>query len=220
VAIPVITDHFQVQWAWIGPSLLPTDQFVTTWYFRNDFGGTPEAAGVRMVDKVRAWWMDTPTGQSGHVAEFLPSVITSAVAKVYDLGEPTPRYPVHTETPAGAAGGSTLAPLPREVALVNSYYGGPGPRARGRQYIGPLTIESMTTLTGGVPAPIGTLRERMVAASTDMATSGTGDTWVQCSTTYGTTLEVIGGWVDNAYDTQRRRGKAPSSRDTWGAPAT
>jgi hypothetical protein len=44
-------------------------------------------------------------------------------------------------------------------------------------------------------------------------------TWMQVSTTFGIANPVTGGFVDNSFDTQRRRGSAPTARDTWGAPA-
>jgi len=39
--------------------------------------------------------------------------------------------------------------------------------------------------------------------------------WVVYSPTNGNTVNVDNGWVDNAFDTQRRRGLAVTARTNW-----
>jgi hypothetical protein len=43
-------------------------------------------------------------------------------------------------------------------------------------------------------------------------------TWVTVSPTAGTSGVVTDGWVDNAWDTQRSRGAAPTMRIDWPRP--
>ena len=41
-------------------------------------------------------------------------------------------------------------------------------------------------------------------------------TWVLWSRANNAMFNVVGGWVDNAFDTIRKRGNAPTARTTWG----
>lgn len=218
MAIPVITDHFQLQWAWQAPSGLPEDQFITTWYFRND--GIVGNPGPTMATMVKAFWDSVPTGQGASIITRMPSSIVEAQIKVYDLGQPTPRYPIHEETFVPTSVGNAGTPLPREVAVVQSYYGGQGPRKRGRNYIGPLASAVIDEDLQNVPRVEQLFQDVVAAAALDLRNSTENATWVQVSTTYGVASPVQGGWVDDAFDTQRRRGAAPSARTTWGDPAS
>ena len=117
--------------------------------------------------------------------------------------------------------------LPSECAVVltfNSDFGtapefGPGhtrlrARHRGRIYIGPLTslaIESGTVSAPHVsPAMIDTLSAAGHALVNDAATL-----WAQWSRVDAVFRPIIGGSVDNATDTQRRRGQAATARTLW-----
>lgn len=86
-------------------------------------------------------------------------------------------------------------------------------RRRGRIYIGPLKT---TTSTNGRPnsTAITTLATASSALGIDLnAVADT--TWCVWSPTSGTAVPITDGWVDNAFDTQRRRGWDPTSRTTY-----
>lgn len=111
---------------------------------------------------------------------------------------------------------SGTSEAPPEVALCTSYAsqvpaGVNAQRRKGRIYVGPFTA----TQSGRVPgAPlIDTLSKATKDLVTDLADNGTPlCVWSRADKAL---YPVVRGWVDNAWDTQRRRGIQPSSRATW-----
>ena len=148
--------------------------------------------------------------------------------KYYDLSDPEPRAVINTNETTGltfTAGDG----LPTECAVCISMGGAPGsglnPRRRnGRLYIGPLSNGVTSTITGSVivsSAAVATLAD---AATELIAGGGVTAAWsVFSPTTAGTppwdetTLEaattwVTRGFINNSFDTQRRRGTVETSR--------
>ena len=138
--------------------------------------------------------------------------------KIYNLEDPEPRSPIRetfgTWTPSGGAG------LPAEVALVSSFQAAPESgenqaRRRGRVYV-PWIIaganEGGRPSTDLVNSVAGAFEEFWNAAEASVNVE-----WVVWSPTSNDAYAVAQGWVDNAWDTQRRRGVAPSARTTWPA---
>jgi hypothetical protein len=119
--------------------------------------------------------------------------------------------------------------LPTEVAGVLSFHadltgiaeeaGATRPRARrrGRVYIGPLIAGAVDNVTPPYflkeSTFLATLRQAAVALET--ASGAAGLPWSVWSRSDATLRPVVGGWTDNAPDTQRRRGAAASTRVTW-----
>jgi hypothetical protein len=212
------TDHYFAQLAFQGPSGLPEDQFITTYMFRND--NVFDRNG--MLDAVEAALVlfftnefDT-TGTT--ILNFIPGAIDPPVLKIFDMGEAPPRFPEERVVTALNPTNS-VAQLPYEVAACVSYHnGGPGPRNRGRIYIGPLVTTAITSGgNNGAPMMATEVLNIFSAAAEALATDpGLECTWVHWSRANAELYPVVGGWVDNAPDTQRRRGIAPSTRTTWG----
>ena len=143
------------------------------------------------------------------------------MVKWYAVDQPAPNYPYlettwNIQQPLGSSG------LPSEVALVTSFEairqnGSPQASRRGRIYIGPL---STTANTAGRPSPafvtaLAKATQLLVLDSADSTGPMAATRLVVYSTKYGNSAEVFDGWVDNAFDTQRRRGVDPSSRLSW-----
>lgn len=112
--------------------------------------------------------------------------------------------------------------LPLEVALCLSYgtntpFDTPVQRRRGRIYIGPLNGNQIS-VEDDLPAPTSGLGLRMrkgaVMLKETLPPVGLG--WSIWSRTDGELYPIEGGWVDNEFDTQRRRGVEATSRDLWG----
>jgi hypothetical protein len=121
----------------------------------------------------------------------------------------------------------TAAGLPSEVAMCLSFHaalagapvesGATRPRSRrqGRVFLGPLSTAVMNEEAGmGETRPRAVIRQEFADAAAAM-TVATGNDWSVWSRADGTVREVVGGWIDNAFDTQRRRGLAPTSRITF-----
>lgn len=142
--------------------------------------------------------------------------------KCYDLADPEPRTPVRDElmTPMNTPSGS--APIPEEVCLCLSFRavpvsGHPPARRRGRVYIGGLGEQVLDTATNSGRPSSATLTQFANAGAGLLADSqaATDWSWVVYSPTAGTTFAVDNGWVDDAWDIQRRRGLAPTVRTTF-----
>jgi hypothetical protein len=152
------------------------------------------------------------------------SLAGTAEVRFYNRADSPPRTPYHTDTTSVAFTPPDETPLPREVALCLSMHadlssGVERARRRGRIYIGPCNINilpaSHTDFHVSATA-VNTLAQAAAALTTELDGHGIAlEVW---SETDGVGRAVQGGWVDNAYDIQRRRGNGPSARTLWSAP--
>ena len=112
--------------------------------------------------------------------------------------------------------------LPLEVALctsVSTSAAGGDQSTKGRWYLGPFNTTALDDgFTRGLPA---TELVNQLAFSTFLlaqALDAAGHRLQVWSRKNGTALDVVRGWVDNEFDTQRRREINASSRTSWTAP--
>lgn len=164
------------------------------------------------------------------VDQYMPgnNLVTTRTAKFYDLGQPAPRAPLATKTSVHTY--SAQPALPEEVAIVLSFQGDPlsganQKRRRGRVYLGPFSQTVCTTLLGRTRVDTAVRTALIAAAQTLHNTSLAATGWKWCvysrtSANEGGSSEswavpVAQGWIDDAFDTQRRRGPAPSTRSTF-----
>lgn len=152
---------------------------------------------------------------------YLPSLVAQNghMIKYTALPGTPPNYPFEEDTFNLASAPST-DPLPSEVSLVMSFQGSrqagfPQSRRRGRIYFGP--IRAVGSAGGRPTAPLiaalalaGTTFKSNVAA----ITGGTHN-WTVWSHADQLGVVITNGWVDNAFDTQRRRGVGVTSRTTF-----
>lgn len=201
-----------------GASLLPEDQYVNSFHFDH-----VEPVVITDYDNVRDMLRDfyavSPVGGTGSISSFMSSRIqTVATVRAYDLGDPIPRAPRYESTFNMAARASG-DPLPEEVALVLSFErprisGTPQSRRRNRIYLGPFAESA----NGTDARPSAALRTNIARAARDMLDASNASvrwTWEVNSPTYNEHGPVVGGWIDDAWDTQRRRGQASSTRLLW-----
>lgn len=116
-------------------------------------GETREAAAInlcgRITNFINSITPQTMDGSLGWASYMRPN---QAYTNVYDLVEPKPRVPFHTQTTASAVAPATTAwDLPPEVALCVSYQstrisGKPQNRRRGRLFVGPLQVYQVAAL--------------------------------------------------------------------------
>ena len=189
---------------------IPENYVTNSWAFTgSDVPGviTGITAALKgFYDYITSTILTSLTAQNGHSVKY------------YNLPGVKPNYPFSEAVwNLGSAPSST--PLPAEVALCMSFQGQraagfPQARRRGRIYIGPCnqannssgrpsagTISTLTTAGANFKAAISAL---------------TGDTvWSVWSDRDQTGVEVTDGWVDNSWDTQRRRGYDSTSRTTF-----
>jgi hypothetical protein len=203
-----------------GTSGLPKDRFVTTWHFHAP-GGFTEANRASVSSRLISFFNDDPPGgNSGNVALWIGQHVNRAASEIrmYDLGQaPGDREPAVVEWTLGGISGSPGLALPAEVALCASFYSDRNvKRKRGRVYIGPFHTGALQT-EGGDGRPTNALRLNLVEAIAWLALSSTDTPLMVLSRVDGVARQVSGGWVDNAFDTQRRRGIKASMRETFGS---
>lgn len=221
MAYPILTDIFRAQVVFQGGSGLGEDVFVNNFYFRNDTLGpfTPgddysTIAGV--IGDALDDFYTAQTDSDQAVDQFLHGSITGVKYKVYDLGYDVPRYPVVTPEVRAWQPSTLTNAIPGEVALCLSFKSGPGPRQRGRIYLGPMNDAAL--LGGAWPVrPTIAVQTALGNAAVRMMNDPVGCTWVQVSPTGATSGVINEAWVDNALDTQRSRGVAPTGRLRWDA---
>jgi hypothetical protein len=188
---------------------VPENYVSNSWCFRLD--STAGAGGLLtpilkdFYDDITSWLSPVLSGLSNEIKYSL-------------LPGTKPNYPFEEDVfsispvPTGSA-------LPDELAVCMSFQGDrqagfPQSRRRGRLYIGPLdsTAASANRPNPTILAGLGT-----AAATLKLAVDAIGGTaaWCVWSTVDQASVPVADGWIDNAFDVQRRRGVLPTSRTTF-----
>lgn len=216
---------YRVQIVAPGRTGIPEDQFVNTIYCSMVGGGDKQEVANRMAASLQAAYSDVAAGQTLALAAFMSGFIDkdNCQVRVYDMDEPKPRAPV--TLPFAMIGGSGgHKDLPEEVALCLTIHGGNPvtPRRRGRLYIGPLNTMGLGGDTAG-PLPSRPTTELVqVVRSFGESLSDSMDSFdlgwaIKSEVPALNYVQVVGGWVDDAWDTQRRRGVDPTVRWSWPA---
>lgn len=207
---------------------LPEDEVVQTFYFRAP-DGTGHEAAYDAVETVLTSFYGVVDGM------FPANVDSPATVKMYDMNDAEPRAAHRVQTIGLTPSAGT--PLPSEIALVLSYQGfiGSGDiaaRLRGRLYMGPLKND-LADFTGGESRPSAAALDQLAAGGEALlagtAVGGGMLKWQQYSPTTaaepgGTQdlamADVTQGYVDDAWDVQRRRGISPTRREPWDSGTT
>lgn len=215
MADPVIPDIFKAQVVFKGASNLPEDVFVNNFYFRNSDNLNPFSTLPDAIQAVLSSFYTGTTPAAGTVASYLsPKIQRLAEIRIYDLGQAPPREPTLRNFTLPAQTGDVL---PAEVACVLTFHGPRNlPRQRGRVFIGPLRTAVLdqtppTDVRLSMTALPAALRDRAAM----MASTTQNVDWVVVSQVGAVATVVERGWVDNAFDTQRRRGQKPNVRALW-----
>lgn len=189
-------------------NFLPQDDAINTFWFDS----SSNTDGDNIKDMIKDFYDDLGTILS-------EDTFTGGLrVQITDIGDPIPRVPWYDEftnfiTTTGAA-------LPREVALAMSYTaapvsGVPPARRRGRIFLGGLSIATHDPNAGrptdAARTTIGAAASQLRAASVASLTH----TWGIYSRVDLAIRPIVGGAVDNAWDTQRRRGLAPTDKFVW-----
>lgn len=140
--------------------------------------------------------------------------------KVYDMADPEPRPLIAEQSFTLVENGSDDS-LPLEVSICTSFRGlGPSaPRERGRVYLGPLSTRALSSSQTADPntAVIDAASWLAEWFYNEITETPESMIWVVRSS-FGTETPVKQGWVDNEFDTQRRRQVEATTRKTWVAP--
>ena len=203
---------------------LPADVAVNTFNFTAVAPPSEDLTG-ELVDFYNLDTDGTNTAIADFIGDIVDRTANACRIEYYEVnlatgfvGTPLAVIPFTLAAPPGGAQN-----LPQEVAVCTSFSAGGSPgvspgRRRGRVYIGPLSSNavdqgdaiSLITVSELFAEVLVTATKRMVdnviAAGAPLAV------WSRVDEA---AYPVVRGWVDNAFDTQRRRGVDATSRLTW-----
>jgi len=179
---------------------------------------------VTLADSVAAALQNFYTQPAAglNLAKYMaPWVSRNVEIRTYDPTTAKPRVPtIYGFTMVASAASGAASTIPMDVALCLSYHAAPPVtrHRRGRVYIGGCTTDWMVTGTVSAPpvfniaatSPADVVKNSAVA----LIASATG--WSIYSRAANTFSSIIGGYIDNEPDTQRRRGSTTSSRLAFG----
>jgi hypothetical protein len=142
--------------------------------------------------------------------------------KGYDLADAKPRAPKYSALLASLnANRATGSANPPEAAICLSFQGSQvsgtsQARRRGRIFIPAISFFDAGTTTSFPNVGAATRTDIAGAASTlKTSVAGHGFIWSVYSRVDADAVVVTNGWIDNAQDTQRRRGNKATARTTW-----
>jgi len=204
----------------LNPAAEGRQQVMNTWHFATIDATTPVSAATSATA-----WLDTFYGAvEGYLTAELNGV--KPHYRWYNLIEPKDRVPfLEFDYPTTLATSSQYAI--RQTSCVVSYraeyVSGVSPRRRrGRIYLGPMALNALTTSTGMFSTAAVTAISNAADALVTSSDASSTVNWVVYSPTTDTAgtgetgmYEVIGGWVDERPDIQRRRAAAPGSRNPF-----
>lgn len=213
----------------------PEDEVMNTWTFRvNGSAGASDDSNVIANDLTTFYNTTAPLGGHAVTQYFKDSIIRAANACFFDFyditgkldgqahGSPFVIRPFTCGQPNPGATG-----LPAELAICLSFYGDltglaeeigdvrPRARRRGRVYLGPLNniVREDDPATGRTRVTQ-QCRDTLASAADRLRTSNNHD-WCVWSRANAALAIVQGGFVDDAFDVQRRRGEASQMRSVF-----
>lgn len=200
---------------------IPANYVTNTYHFLIDFATVDPTPGADdregITDQVNA----ALVALYGDMVQVFGGLAeTGHRIKYVNIDDPQPQYPYQEELfdlPSTTA----LQYLPSEVCIVSSFEadqsaGVNQASRRGRVFLGPLA--SNAAPNGGRLTPVfqNAIADSFNAFSAKQDTAGfTGWQWMVYSRSLNEMARVTNGHVDNAFDTQRRRGQASTLRVTW-----
>lgn len=207
-----------------GPSGLPQDRIVNTFHFSN--ADPYSTHSTEVIANLIDFYSNTSWGLTlGHaIGSWLsPWVQRSAEIRTYNLDDPQSAGPpkvnrVPIITPFTLPATAWPNGYAEETAVCLSILGvGPvvNARRRGRLFIGPLGIGGVDASTTTQPArPAGGLIDDLCKVATKLVNVDAG--WAIRSSRPTQNFVAVGkGYVDNALDSQLRRGPDTTARTKW-----
>src|SRR4029453_7178488 len=192
------------------PSSDPSDVFVNVWYLNDSINNSL----ATLADAAQPRFFDFYQALSGYYSSFC----TGGELRFYNMADPPPRIP--EIRPLGWAGGVVPTPgnLPEEVAVALTYHTVPPitRRRRGRLYLGPLSGQVIDSSDGAATRINDTFTNAVAQRAVAFMNDTRGGQWFIYSKADNIGRVVTGGFVDEAFDTQRRRGPDAISRVVWG----
>lgn len=225
---------------------IPQDASINDFYFFSDVGtpASDDAVANSLQVYLNTFYNDDTTASGISIASRFSNAVSRATDAVQivvyakDTLDPAVDWGPPVEIRDLTFVAAAAAPnLPSETAACLSFHGDltgvpetadnptpppakirPAARRRGRVYLGPLIYGALVDNAGVNYDPLlGSNFVNTVAEHAAGLADDSGGAWVVYSPTSQAVFPVVGGYVDNALDTQRRRGRGPTSRTSWTA---
>lgn len=218
MADPILADFFKVQAVFQHVSGLPEDRFVNNWVFRNngqlaDSIGSRESMADRTQKVLTAFYAEAEPATGRSIASYLSPALTATLElRTYDLGQAPPREAAirKVQLPARSPAG-----YPAEVAAVLTSFAGRNlPRRRGRIFLGPLGTGTGTMTSDGRVRLDGNFMETVLGRGLNVMRSSIDVSWCMLSQADAQAFVIDNLWMDDSFDTQRRRGEKAGDRRT------
>lgn len=149
----------------------------------------------------------------------------NANIKMYRRLDAQPQAPIFDNIGSFGIDNQTNEPLPEEVAVVMSFRGPlesgqAAARRRGRVFLGPMGSQIVEPGANGRAVVAADFIDTVITATIDAEAELVGAGAHHCvwSKLDQEGYVVTDYWMDNAFDTQRRRGPDSSFRQTWIIP--
>lgn len=207
---------------WQFASNVPADVAVNTLHFELSDDESETLYDI-VLARVANFWNSSTAPQVNPLDAYLSAyvnVTSGNSIKLYRQADAKPRAPRDTSALSRAASPLSTASLPFEVAVCGSFKaapisGIPAGRLRNRIYVGPLNQSAMTTTASQPSRPTAVFMADITRAFTRLKSADTADVvWAGWSSRGAIGWEPATCWVDNEFDSQRRRGQDATSRTT------
>lgn len=222
MADPLLARGIRAQVVLPGKSALPEDRFITTWAFQSAGQTATEADETDVANQLIEFFNIPASPSTRTVAGLISAAVNrdGCEVRTYRMADAPPR-PV-TITPFTLGPPEQQTTLPEEVAVTLSFFSLRNvPRQRGRVFIGPLHGGVISNDAESRSVVDTADRNAIRNAAIRLATTAPLEAdWCVLSKVNGVLYPITNGWVDNAFDTQRRRGQKATVRDVWAAPAS
>lgn len=211
------------------------DRVMNTWAFETPSAGVVTGEVDDVTAALEEFYNDTITSTSHTVAHYLGEQLDRGAGvstfEYYDVGafmSGAPHgSPFRIDTWSLGATNPGADGIPSELAVCLSYHGNltgipeesgltrPRARRRGRVYLGPLSQIAMESEAGTGRSRVATQCRDTIAESADRLMAHTDVQWNVWSRADSAFTSVTGGFVDDAFDVQRRRGERAVSRSVF-----
>lgn len=205
---------------------IPEDASINTFYFDQDDNGLlppPDTSYDAVVASLAQFY------QAIDGVVFPTTIAPAASVRIYDMRDPEPRVVRRVDSIALTpnAGGPMVAEACICLSFSADLVSGVNPqRRRGRVFLGPVSNNASSTLNSQLRVDVA-VRDAIAAAAHDLAVpndvGGSSLSWAMYSRTTDLAganiddsfFDVQTGWIDDSFDTQRRRGPKPTTRTLW-----
>jgi len=201
--------HYKMVARLVMDSGIPDDAVVNTWHC--DALVLPDGWET-FRDDLLAFYQTVDALLSANVAA------TGHTLTTYAMADPEPRAPINTVSLGTLTTGATA--MPPELAICLSFQGQrisgtSQARRRGRVYIGPLKNSNVSSTDMNLDTTVTDALRDAGQALVNASNASADYTWCVYSAADDALVPVHNGWVDNAFDIQRRRGLTASQRDVF-----